>query len=132
MDAYFTGPKAKQVRDVVTAICQECYKGHKHRFKKHEFLKKDGYKDRNALQPYEDEWNKHINFFLEPDQMKKSETNSKKRSKQPYPSLQGTKSLAASRHARVSNNVSLFTCFSLLLFIFCIFKTFIAYLLSAY
>ena len=124
MDAYLTGPKAKQVRDAVTAICQECYKGHKHRFKKYHFLKKDGYKNPNALRAIPpgkmpiDEWNKHINFFLEPDQMKKSETNSKNRSKQPYPSLQGTKSLAASRHARVSNNVSLFTCFSLLLFIF--------------
>ena len=111
MDAYLAGPKAEHVKNAVNAICQECYKGHKHRFKKYKFLKKDGYKDPDALRSFppdgmpNDEWNKHINFFLEPDQMKKSETNSMNRSKKPYPSMQGTRSFAASRHARVSNTL---------------------------
>jgi hypothetical protein len=49
MDAHLTGPQAKKVKDVVAAVCQDCYKGHKHRFKKYHFLKKDGYKNPNAL-----------------------------------------------------------------------------------
>ena len=111
MDAYLAGPKAEHVKTAVNAICQDCYKGHKHRFKKYMFLKKDGYKDPDGLRSFppdgmpNDEWNKHINFFLEPDQMKKSETNSMNRSKKPYPSMQGTRSFAASRHARVSNTL---------------------------
>nr|GEX40401.1 hypothetical protein [Tanacetum cinerariifolium] len=36
-----------------------------------------------------DDWSRHIDFFLRPDQTKKSETNSKNRSKQPYLSVQG-------------------------------------------
>ncbi|GJV36949.1 hypothetical protein Tco_1409426 [Tanacetum coccineum] len=47
-----------------------------------------------------DEWNRHIDFFLQPDQIKKSETNSKNRSKQPNPSVQGTRTNAASRYSR--------------------------------
>ncbi|GJZ35681.1 DIE2/ALG10 family protein [Tanacetum coccineum] len=79
---------------------------HKYRFKRDEFVKKDGYKHPDVLRAkapgkmHIDEWNRHIDFFLRPNQMKKSETNSKNRSKQPYSSVQGTRTNAASRYSR--------------------------------
>ncbi|GJY83592.1 hypothetical protein Tco_0496968 [Tanacetum coccineum] len=82
----------------------ECYRYHKYRFKRDEFVKKDGYKHPDVLRAKPpgkmpiDEWNRNINFFLQPDQMKKSKTNSKNRSKLPYPSVQGTRTNAASRY----------------------------------
>ncbi|GJS12482.1 hypothetical protein Tco_0406954 [Tanacetum coccineum] len=106
MAPHLTGAKRKHDENAIDAICGECYRYHKYRFKRDEFVKKDGYKHPDVLRAKPpgkmpiDEWNRHIDFFLQPDQIKKSETNSKNRSKQPYPSVQGTRTNAASRYSR--------------------------------
>ncbi|GJY11044.1 hypothetical protein Tco_0379229 [Tanacetum coccineum] len=84
MAPHLTGPKRKHVKNAIDAICAECYRYHKYRFKRDEFVKKDGYKHPDVLRAKPpkmpiDEWNRHISFFLQPNQMKKSETNLKNR-----------------------------------------------------
>nr|GEZ59722.1 hypothetical protein [Tanacetum cinerariifolium] len=103
MARHLTGPKRKHAQDAIDAICAKCYIYNKYRFKRDE---KDGYRHPDVLRPKSlgnmpiDDWNRHIDFFLRPDQTKKSETNSKNRSKQPYPSVHGKMSIAASRYKR--------------------------------
>ncbi|GKC03029.1 hypothetical protein Tco_0994639, partial [Tanacetum coccineum] len=98
--------KRKHAENAIDAICGECYRYHKYKFKRDEFVKKDGFKHPDVLRAKPpgnmpiDEWNRHIDFFLQPDQIKKSETNSKNRSKQTYPSVQGTRKNDASRYSR--------------------------------
>ncbi|GJY59354.1 zinc finger, PHD-type containing protein [Tanacetum coccineum] len=108
MAPHLTRPKRKHAENAIDTICEECYRYRKYIFKRDEFVKKDGYKHPDVLRAKPprkmpiDDWNRHINFFLQPNQMKKSETNSKNRSKQPYPSVQGTRTNVASRYSRVA------------------------------
>ncbi|GJS42646.1 hypothetical protein Tco_0567689 [Tanacetum coccineum] len=101
-----------QAKVLVLQMSRECFRRnmcnmyHKYRYKQDELVKKDGYEHPGVLRAKPlgkipiDYWNRNINFFLQPDQMRKLETNSKNRSKQPYLSVQGTRTNVASRYSR--------------------------------
>ncbi|GKD44683.1 hypothetical protein Tco_1269328, partial [Tanacetum coccineum] len=49
MAPHLTGPKRKHAENAIDAICAECYRYRKYRFKRDEFVKKDGYKHPDVL-----------------------------------------------------------------------------------
>ncbi|GJV70753.1 acidic leucine-rich nuclear phosphoprotein 32 family member A [Tanacetum coccineum] len=88
---------------------QDRYSDNKFKFKRRHFTKQPTVKDARDNKPSgwqlgDDEWQKLIDYWLNPKQMAKSTKNAQNRSKNKTPTYQGSKSYAQGRHEFFKRN----------------------------